>query len=152
LVDCLPSSWIYRLDIHCCAGEDFRLGKMAMEKLSVVASIIAVVTFLWGISKWVVHKLKPKRTDHPPAEVKKSLEMPPQANDPAIREAMRQLHVQIHGKAPTRDEIDEMLATSLITSGIDQITALDLAEFEEMQKAEQSNPCDSSPAQRVRDT
>lgn len=77
--------------IYCGVEEDFRPGKMAMEKLSVVASIIAVVTFLWGISKWVVHKLMLKRADHPPAEVKKSLEMPPQANDPAIREAMRQL-------------------------------------------------------------
>jgi hypothetical protein len=123
-----------------------------METLGIIASIIAVVTFLWGIGKWVVRKLKPKRADQPPAEEKKSLEIPPQANDPAIREAMRQLYVQSHGRAPTRDEIDEMLAACLITSGVDQVTAQDLAEFEEMQKAEQSNPGNSSPARLVRDT
>jgi hypothetical protein len=121
-----------------------------METLGIIASIIAVVTFLWGIGKWLVCRLRPKGADQLPAEVEKPLEMPPQANDPAIREAMRQLYVQTHGKAPTRDEIDEMLATSLITSGVDQVTAQDLAEFEEMQKAEQPNPGNSSPARRLR--
>ena len=56
--------------------------------------------------------------------------MPPQANDPAIRECMRQLYVQTHGKAPTRDEIDEMLAKSIITSGTDHLTALDWAAIQ----------------------
>ena len=121
-----------------------------METVGVIASIIAVVTFLWGIGKWGVRKLRPKSADQPPAEVERPLEMPPQASDPAIREAMRQLYVQTHGKAPTRDEIDEMLAASLITSGGDQATEQDLAEFEEIQKAEQPNPGDSSPAKGAR--
>lgn len=121
-----------------------------METLGIIASIIAIVTFLWGISKCGMRNLMPKRADQPPAEVEKSLEMPPQASDPAIREAMRQLYVQTHGKAPTRDEIDEMLAASLITSGVDQVTAQDFDELEEMQKAEQPNPSDSSFARQIR--
>ena len=44
------------------------------------------------------------------------LELPPQANDPGFREGMRQFFVTAYGKAPSRKEIDHLLAKSIINS------------------------------------
>jgi len=62
-----------------------------MEKLSVVESIIEVVSFSFGHHQMVCAQAHAQEGNfiRARAEVKKSLEMPPEANNPAIREAMR---------------------------------------------------------------
>ena len=55
------------------------------------------------------------------------LELPPQVNDPAFREGLRQLFVTTHGRAPSCKEIDHLCAKSVIKTGTERIT---FEEFE----------------------
>ncbi len=57
------------------------------------------------------------------------LELPLQANDQAYREGMRRLFVKTHGRAPSRKEIDNLFAKSIIKNGIDSVTLEELETF-----------------------
>lgn len=57
------------------------------------------------------------------------LELPPQASDPAFREGLRQLFVTTYGRAPSRKEIDQLCAKSIIKTGFDIGTLEDFEEF-----------------------
>lgn len=62
------------------------------------------------------------------------LEMPPQANDPAIRDIVRRQLLRTYGRAPTKKEVDQMLAKTVVMSGVDHTTEQDLAEFQQIEK------------------
>jgi hypothetical protein len=61
------------------------------------------------------------------------LEVPPQANDPDFRDWLRQLFVTTYGRAPTRKEIDELCAKSIIKTGFERVTYEDLEAFIEQE-------------------
>lgn len=57
------------------------------------------------------------------------LELPPQADDPAYREGIRQLFVTTYGCAPSRKEIDHLLAKSIVNTGSENMTLEELKAF-----------------------
>lgn len=62
------------------------------------------------------------------------LELPPLANDPYVRDGIRQLFVKTYGRTPSRKEIDHLFAQSIMVS-----TGTETVTFEEMESLYQEN-------------